>query len=143
MQTRLGYALLAFAVALVAAIAITPTLQLRAQAIEAVNAYTDAQYRAEPLMRQREALMRTAEQIDALRELAEGQADPLYVIDFLTRTLPDDTFLRSLQVRGLKVSLDGQTANAAALSGLAGSQSAGNSIWNPSPNCLTKNKGIG
>ena len=119
---RLGYALLAFAVALVAAIAITPTLQLRAQAIEAVNAYTDAQYRAEPLMRQREALMRTAEQIDALRELAEGQADPLYVIDFLTRTLPDDTFLRSLQVRGLKVSLDGQTANAAALMQLLGAQ---------------------
>ena len=40
---------------------------------------------------------------------------PLKVMDLLTQALPDDTSLLGLQVQGLKVTMNGQTTNAAAL----------------------------
>ena len=119
---RIAYALVATVAMLVGAIAITPTLQLRSRAIEAVNAYTAAFQRAAPLMREREALVRSADQIQTLNKIVQERADPVEVLDMLTRVLTDDTSLRSLQIQGLKVNIEGQTGNAAELMQLLGRQ---------------------
>lgn len=119
---RLAYVLVAVVAMLLGAIVITPTLQLRARAIEAVNAYTTAYHRAAPLVREREALVRSADQIQILNTIVQEQADPVDVLDALTRVLTDDTSLRSLQIQGLKVNIEGQTGNAAELMQLLGRQ---------------------
>lgn len=119
---RIAYVLVAVAAMLLGAMAITPTLQLRSRAIEAVNAYTAAFHRAAPLMRQREALVRSADQIQTLSTILQERADPVEVLDMLTRVLTDDTSLRSLQIQGLKVNIEGQTGNAAELMQLLGRQ---------------------
>lgn len=118
----IAYALVATVVMLVGAIAITPTLQLRSRAIEAVNAYTAAFHRAAPLMREREALVRSADQMQTLNKIVQERADPVEVLDMLTRVLTDDTSLRSLQIQGLRVNIEGQTGNAAELMQLLGRQ---------------------
>lgn len=48
-------------------------------------------------------------------EAVSGGVDPLTVLDLLTQALPDDTSLLNLQLQGLKVTMAGQTTNAAAL----------------------------
>ena len=114
-RRRTGYGLLLLALLVLAAIAITPTLQLRARAIEAVNAYTDLHNRTAPLARQREALVKTTDRLMVVSEAVSGGVDPLTVLDLLTQALPDDTSLLNLQLQGLKVTMAGQTTNAAAL----------------------------
>jgi general secretion pathway protein L len=114
-RRRTGYGLLLLALLVLAAVAITPTLQLRARAIEAVNAYTDLHNRTAPLARQREALVKTTDRLTVVSELVSGGVDPLTVLDLLTQALPDDTSLLNLQLQGLKVTMAGQTTNAAAL----------------------------
>lgn len=114
-RRRTGYGLLLLALLVLGAIALTPTLQLRARAIEAVNAYTDLHHRTAPLARQREALVTTTDRLAVVSELVSGGVDPLTVMDLLTQALPDDTSLLNLQLQGLKVTMAGQTTNAAAL----------------------------
>lgn len=112
---RIGYGLLLLVAGLLAAIAVTPTAQLRMRAVEAVNAYTAVQQRTQPLAQQREVLVKTTERLAELKEALSVTIDPLRVIDLLTQALPDDTSLQSLQIQGLKVTMAGLTTNAAAL----------------------------
>ena len=118
----LAYALLAVIAALAGAIAITPSLQLRLRANEAANAYAAVLARTAPLTQEREALVRAAEQIQVLNTLVQGRADTVEVLDLLTRVLADDTSVRTLQIQGLKVNIEGQTGNAAELMQLLGRQ---------------------
>ena len=74
-------------------------------------------------MREREALVRSADQIQTLSNIVQERADPVEVLDMLTRVLTDDTSLSSLQIQGLKVNIEGQTGNAAELMQLLGRQS--------------------
>lgn len=109
------YALLALALALGAAAAVTPTVQLKLRAMQAAAAYQEVETRMAPLLAQREALVRTQGDIDALRGLIAERVEPLAVMDLLTQLIPDDTFLQRLQVQGAKVTISGQTPNTAAL----------------------------
>ena len=112
---RVGYGLLLLALCILAAIAITPTAQLRLRAVEAVNAYTTLHLRTQPLAQQREALVKSTDRLVVLGEMMAVRIDPLKVMDLLTQALPDDSALLSLQIQGLKVTMGGQTTNAAAL----------------------------
>ena len=112
---NLNLALMAGALALLAAIAITPSLQLRARALVAMQDYERLARLAAPALAQRESLVRSQDQLTELRTILGEQADPLQIMDLLTRALPDDSSLLTLQVQGLKITLTGQTANSAAL----------------------------
>lgn len=114
-QQVTAWALLASMAALLLAIAITPTLQMRLRAIEAVNAFTALSQRTAALLREREALVQVQTQLTALQAILAEHVDPLRVMELLTQALPDDTTVFTLQIQGSKVSLTGQTGNAAAL----------------------------
>lgn len=116
--------LLGLAVLLLLAAALTPTLQLRARALQAVAAYDKLAHTAAPALQQREALTRSQEQLAGLAQLLADQVDPLMVLDLLTQALPDDTTLNALKLQGLKLTLTGQTGNAAALMQRLGSHPA-------------------
>lgn len=131
-RRRAGYALLLSAAALVAAMAITPTAQLRLQAIEAVNSYTDTHQRTAALMVEREAFVRSNERLEVLRTMLAERADALKLIETLTNILPDDTSLQTLQVQGLKVTLHGLTANSATLLQLLSAQEGFKEVRAPS-----------
>ncbi len=112
---NLNLALMVGALVLLGAIAITPSLQLRARALVAMQDYQRLARLAAPALAQRESLVRSQDQLTELRTILGEQVDPLQVMDLLTRALPDDSSLLTLQVQGLKITLTGQTANSAAL----------------------------
>lgn len=112
---RLRGALLLLALALLAAIALTPTLQLRLRAIEAVHAYDDAARRTPALVHQREQLLRTADTLGALSGLLAARIEPLRVLERLTTALPDDAALQGFALKGNKVTITGLANNSAAL----------------------------
>ncbi|MCU0814466.1 MAG: PilN domain-containing protein [Burkholderiaceae bacterium] len=112
---RLAYALGLLALVLAAAAAVTPTVQLKLRAMQAAIATQDVGNRLAPLLAQREALVRTQGDLEALRGLMAEHVEPLAVVDLLTRLIPDDTFVQRLQVQGSKVTISGQTPNTAAL----------------------------
>ena len=114
-RQHLAFALLLAALGLLTAIASTPVAQLRLRAVEAVHAFDALSIRVTPLVRQRATLARTVDTAAALRDILAQRSDPLDVFDLLTKALPDDTSLLSVQVQGSKVSIAGATANAAAL----------------------------
>jgi general secretion pathway protein L len=114
-RTRVAFALVLLALGLAACIAATPVAQARLRAMEAAQASDVLSKRAEPLTRKRAALLRNVESGQALKEVLADRAEPLYVMDLLTRALPDDTSLLSVQVQGSKVAINGSTADAAAL----------------------------
>jgi general secretion pathway protein L len=113
---RSASALLALlALAILTAIAITPSLQLYLRALQANQAMTSMGQRAKPAIAQRESLIRASEQLADLARLVGKPVPPLQTLKVITQALPDDTSLLGLQIQGLKVSISGQTANAAAL----------------------------
>lgn len=114
-QQVTAWAMLASMAALLLAIAITPTMQLRLRAIEAVNAFTALSQRTAALLREREALVQVETRLTALQAILAERVDPLRVMELLTQALPDDTTVFTLQIQGSKVSITGQTGNAAAL----------------------------
>lgn len=109
-------ALLALLVmALIVAAAATPSLQLYLRTQQAHQAMLTLFYKVAPVVKHRESLARTTSMTNALAELIGKPMVPLQVMKLLTDLLPDDTYLWTLQMQGAKVSLTGQTANAAVL----------------------------
>ena len=109
-------ALLALLVmALIVAAAVTPSVQLYLRTQQAHQAMFTLFYKAAPVVKNRESLARTTSMTNGLAELIGRPLVPLQVMKLLTDLLPDDTYLWTLQVQGAKVSLTGQTANAAVL----------------------------
>ncbi|QEA13235.1 PilN domain-containing protein [Comamonas flocculans] len=100
---------------LLVCIAITPTLQLRAQAIEAVRAYDELHARASQAVAAREALVGAMDRLAQVENLERASAPAARIVNVLTTLLGDDTYLAALRIQGTKVSLDGQTSNAAQL----------------------------
>lgn len=115
-------ALLAVAAALGAGILATPTFKLRMQAIEANHAYYKKQTETSGLSQQRSDLVLLSEKIAAIKTVTADAIDAPRLLSQLTQLLPDDTYLVSLSVQGRKVSLYGQTPNAAALMQLLSNQ---------------------
>lgn len=129
---RLRYGLLALALALLGAMALTPTLQLRARAIEAVQAYDGVVRRTPALVHEREQLLQTVEKLNTLSELLAGRIEPLRVLDRLTQVLPDDTALQSFTLKGNKVTLSGLTGNSSAVMQVLGQQPGMRDVRAPS-----------
>lgn len=114
--------LLALAGALVVAIAITPTLQLRERALKAASAYESLVHRTAPLVKEREKFLQSVEKLNNLHELLVGRIEPLRVLERLTQVMPDDSALQSFSLKGSKVTLAGLTGNASVLMQLLGEQ---------------------
>ena len=119
---RVGYGLLALIALLGVAIAITPTAQLRLRAIEAVQSYAAIKQRTAPLVKQRETLLKSVEQLGSLAEVLADRIEPLRILNKLTQVLPDDTSVQSFKLQGAKLTIIGLTANASALMQLLGDQ---------------------
>lgn len=102
-------------IALITASAVTPSVQLYLRTLQAHQAMFTLHNKVAPVVNQRESLARTTGMINGLAEVVGKPMQPLQILKLLTDVLPDDTYLWSLQVQGTKVSLTGQTANAAVL----------------------------
>lgn len=130
---RARYALVLSALVLVSGIFVTPTLQLRARAIEAVHAYDDVVHRTPALVKEREMLLQSVEKLNVLSELLTGRIEPMKVLDRLTKVLPDDTALQGFTLKGQKVTITGLTANASALMQILGEQPGVRDVRAPTP----------
>lgn len=127
------YAFLGVACALLAAIALTPALQLRFRALDAYAAHEALSRKTAPLVMQREALMKTAEGLGALADFQAARIEPLRILDRLTRTLPDDTALQNFVLKDQKVTITGLTANASSLMQTLSEQEGLRDVRAPSP----------
>lgn len=110
---RVGLVLLALA--LLAALALSPTLMLRQRAIQAQQSFEALQRQAAPQLAQREAMMERLERLQAVDQLLGQQLTLPPVLDLLTRALPDGAWLTALRAEGIKLVLNGQADDAAAL----------------------------
>ena len=127
------YFFVATACALLAAIAITPSLQLRLRALDAYAAHEALTRNTAPQVVQREALMKTVEGLTALAEIHAARIEPMRVLDKLTRVLPDDTALQNFLIKEHKVTITGLTANASALMQVLSEQKGVRDVRAPSP----------
>jgi general secretion pathway protein L len=118
-QTRsgLGWALfwLLLALGWGAAMALTPSLQLRETALDAQAKFAAIGKLASNAMGQREALLAANSRLKEVDDALANRADPKLAIEVLTKALDDGVFLQRLDVKGRNVSMSGQAANATAL----------------------------
>ncbi len=131
-RRNLGCGLLATAVILAAAVAFTPTAQLRLRALEAMRIHAELVQRTAPLVEKRAALMQSIEQVKGLSQELAGRIDPLRVVEMLTKVLPDDTAVQNLKLQGAKVTMSGVTADASSLMQLLGAQAGLRDVRAPS-----------
>lgn len=127
------YVFVATAGALLAAIAVTPSLQLRYRALDAYAQNQALTQKTALLVKQREALMQTSEGLNALAEFQAGRIEPLRVLDRLTRALPDDAALQNFILKDQKVTITGLAANASALMQVLSEQEGVRDVRAPSP----------
>jgi general secretion pathway protein L len=132
-------ALALLAMVLAAAMAATPSLKLYLRALQANQAMNNLGQKAGPVMAQRESLMRASQQLGDLTQLAGKPVPPLQTLRLITEALPDDTSLFSLQIQGRKVTITGQTINAAALMKQLDSTTGMRDVRAPTP--ATKTQG--
>ncbi len=125
--------LVALALVLIAAIAVTPTIRLYLKSAQASQALAVVAKKASPAIEQRESLLRVTEQVIGLNKLVDRPVPPLQTLTLITQALPDDTSLLSLQIQGLKVTMTGQTANAASLMKQLGSTAGLRDVKAPVP----------
>jgi general secretion pathway protein L len=119
--------------ALITAMATTPTLQLYLRTLQANQAMTALQQKAVPALAQRESLVRGSDQLTSLAAITGEPVAPLQTLKLITDTLPDDTSLLSLQIQGLKVNISGQTVNASTLMKQLGSTPGMRDVKAPTP----------
>lgn len=121
LQRRQAFGLIAMALVIVVGMAITPSLQLRARSLEAISALTALQQKTAPLVAQREGFMQSVQQLQAVRTLLHERVNTPKVLAALTQAMPDNTFVQGLQIQGMKVTVQGVTADAAVLMQTLGS----------------------
>lgn len=112
---RAACALIASALLIGLAMAVTPSLQLRARSIDAIAAFESLQREVAPVVAQRDQFTRSVERLDAVRSVLAEHIDMLRLMTALTKALPDSTYLQSVQTQGLKLSIHGLTSDSAAL----------------------------
>jgi general secretion pathway protein L len=125
--------LLAMTALLCVALAVTPTLQLRERAIEAVHRNDELLRTVKPQAQMRDELVRLGEQIRLLGKASEQRPDMVALIDQITRQLPDDATLTRLEISGAgTVRIIGQADNAAQLLQTLGANPAFREVRAPS-----------
>lgn len=140
MQAGLTVFLLVLALVLAAGSAVTPSVQLYLRALQARDAFEQVRTSAGPALAQREAYLRQTEQHRQLVALVGQPASTLRMLDLVTRALPDDTNLQTLELKGLTVQMTGYTPNTAALMRALGKVPGVQSLRAPAP--ATKPLGI-
>lgn len=125
--------LMLVALALTVAIVLTPTVRLYLKSVQASQALAVVTKKAGPAIGQRELLLRATEQVASLDKLVDKPVAPLEALTLISQALPDDTSLLSLQIQGHKVSMTGQTANAASLMKQLGSTAGLRDVKAPVP----------
>lgn len=120
LQVNVALCLLAFC--LLVGIGVSPTLQLRLRALDALDQHARLQQEVAPVLGLREGLVKAEEQLQALADVAGAPVSAVQVLDLVTRALPDDTALLNFALNATespgkppKVVLTGNTMNAAAL----------------------------
>lgn len=121
------------ALAVLAAIAASPSIQLYLRFLQANQAMAALQQQASPVLAQRESLVVASDQLSSLIGLIGKPIAPLQTLRLITDALPDDTSLLSLQIQGVKVNISGQTVNASALMKQLGSTSGLRDVKAPIP----------
>lgn len=114
-ERRWNWALAAAALALATLAAMTPTIQLRQRALEAADAFDAVLRRVGPLVRKRDELAALNDRVRSLDVIAAERVDPAAVMEYLTRILPDDTYLYALDIQKTKITASGHTVDASAL----------------------------
>jgi general secretion pathway protein L len=126
------FGLLSATALLLAALAITPTLQLRERALEAAGKSEELLRAVKPQAQVRDELVRLSEQLRVLEKASEQRHDVVALIDQITRQLPDDAVLTRLEIAGGTVRLSGQADNAAQLLQTLGAKPAFRDVRAPS-----------
>ncbi|WP_287917800.1 PilN domain-containing protein [Comamonas sp.] len=107
-----GGVILAF---LIAIVAITPTIQLRARAIDATQQLQLLAQRTTEQVAQRQQLMSAVQALEDFDAAQSMQIDHLLLLQRLTEILPDDVVLQSMNVKGQTLTLQGIGDNASAV----------------------------
>lgn len=136
---RINMLLCVLGLLLVSGLLVTPTLQLRLRAMDAVHQYTALQEQVAPLVQQREAYVKAQGLLQALPDSAVQSGASLQIMEIITRVLPDDTSLQSFLISAPegsgklpRVVLVGQTGNTAALMQQLGNQPGFRDVKAPS-----------
>jgi general secretion pathway protein L len=115
-RLRLALAcLVAVTAVLLAALAITPTMQLRERALDATSRNDELSRTVRPQSQMRDELVKVGDQVRLLAKAMEQRADVVALLDQVTRQLPDDAVLNRLEIAGGTVRISGQADNAAQL----------------------------
>lgn len=109
------FGLLALTAVLLAALVVTPTLQLRERTLEAIGKSEELARGVRPQVQMRDELTRLGEQLRLLGNAAGKRQDVVALIDQITRQLPDEVVLSRLEVTRGTVRIIGQADNAAQL----------------------------
>lgn len=103
------------ALALIAAILVTPSVKLYFRAQQAERALQALQEKAIPVLAEREGFNKATEKISSLKDMFGNTLAPLQILQLVTDALNDDASLLSLQIQGNKVNITGQAQNASLL----------------------------
>lgn len=114
-ERRWNWALAGVALALATLVAMTPTIQLRARALEAGEAFETVLRRVAPQVRKRDELAALNDKVRSLDQIVAERVDPAAVMEYLTQVFPDDTYLYSLDIQKAKITASGHTVDASAL----------------------------
>lgn len=100
---------------LLAVVAVTPTIQLRAQAIDATHQLELLAQRTTEQVAQRQQLMTAVQALEDFDAAQSLQIDHLLLLQRLTEIFPDDVVLQSMNVKGRTLTLQGIGDNASAV----------------------------
>ncbi len=112
---KISYVLALVIFCVLLGIALTPSLQLRFRAMEAQAAFETERRLVEPIIKKRASYQDATERLSEIGVLTEGRLDPLWIMDRMTQIFPDDSSVLTLQAQTAKISVTGQTSNAATL----------------------------
>ncbi|THJ36035.1 hypothetical protein E8K88_01815 [Lampropedia aestuarii] len=100
---------------LLIAAAITPTLQVRHQAIQAEQAYQQLQAQTSTLSEERAQFTKALDSVAQIKTYNEQRINPLEVLELLSELLPKDVSVIGLKIEGQSVELTAEADNAAAI----------------------------
>lgn len=101
-RRRKALASLAVGAALLGALALTPTLQLRSKALQADAAYNQLRAQTERLSHERATLASALESVVQIRQSQDTRVNLAQLLQFLSDLLPDDVSLHSLDYENPK-----------------------------------------